>query len=400
MIEGAAQPSRLPRHVVVLGLISFLTAMSSAMVYGLLPIFLVQVLGATIASVGIIEGLAEGGMSLARICSGLISDRIGRRKPLVLLGYAVSAANKVLFPLASSLVMVLLARSIDRIGKGLRDAPRDAFMTDVTPAQVRGAGFGLRLAFYTTGYVVGPLTAMSLMTISGDNFRLVFWIAVIPAALAILFLVFGIKETLPKRFVARPLRLQRGDFAQFTASFWWAIASASLLSLARFSHAFLILKAHSIGIDAAYVPVMIILMHSVYAAAAYPFGVLADRIDRRLQLMLGAFILVGADLALIGANVAWVAMLGAALWGLQMAVTQGLLAALVADAAPVALRGTAFGVYDLAIGLASFIASTSAGVLWSVGGAAATFGFSTLIGVVVIVVLASRPAKRAVVGPK
>ena len=190
----------LPRHIAVLGLISLLTAMSSAMVYGLLPVFLVKSLGATTASVGFIEGIAEAMMSLARICSGLASDWMGRRKPLVLLGYAVSAVNKVMFPLASTVSMVLAARVIDRIGKGLRDAPRDAFMTDVTPTKIRGSGFGLRLAFYTTGFVIGPLVAMGLMALSGDNFRLVFWVAVIPAALAIVILVFAIKEQVPKKF--------------------------------------------------------------------------------------------------------------------------------------------------------------------------------------------------------
>jgi MFS family permease len=365
------------------------------MVYGLLPVFLVRVLGATTASVGLIEGAADGMMSLTRIFSGFASDWMGRRKPLVLIGYAVSAVNKLMFPLAGAVSMVLAARVIDRMGKGLRDAPRDAFMTDVTPAQIRGSGFGLRLAFYTTGYFIGPLVAMALMAASGDNFRLVFWIAVIPAALAIVVLVFGITETIPKQFAARPLRLRRSDFAQFTGAFWWAIAIASLLSLARFSHAFLILKASSIGIDAAYVPMMMILMHLCYAITAYPFGILADHINRRLQLMLGAVVLIGADLVLATATAAWLAMAGAVLWGLQLAITQGLLAASVADAAPVAQRGAAFGIYDLVIGAATFVASVVAGLLWSLGSPAWAFGFSALIGTTAIVVLSIRPASRA-----
>jgi MFS family permease len=386
---------RLPRQLAILGAISFLTAMSSAMVYGLLPVFLVRVLGATTASVGLIEGAAEGMMSLTRIFSGFASDWMGRRKPLVLIGYTVSAVNKLLFPLAGTVSMVLAARVIDRMGKGLRDAPRDAFMADVTPAQIRGSGFGLRLTFYTVGYVVGPLLAMTLMSASGDNFRLVFWIAVIPAALAIAVLVAGIKETIPKWFSPRPLRLRYSDFAQFSGAFWWAIAIASLLSLARFSHAFLILKASSIGIDAAYVPVMMILMHLCYAVAAYPFGILADHIDRRFQLMLGAGVLIIADLLLASATALWLAMAGALLWGLQLAVTQGLLGASVADAAPVAQRGTAFGIYDLAIGAATFFASTAAGALWNIGGPAWAFGFSALIGTVTIFVLSFRPASHA-----
>jgi MFS family permease len=382
---------RWPRHAAVLGTISLLTAISSAMVYGLLPVFLVKVLGASMASVGFLEGIAEGMMALARMASGLASDWMGRRKPLVLLGYAVSAVNKVMFPLAGAVSTVLAARVIDRIGKGLRDAPRDAFMTDVTPARIRASGFGLRLAFYTTGFVIGPLAAMGLMALSGDDFRLVFWIAVIPAMLAIVILLFGITEKLPKTFAPRLLRLRRSDFALFTGAFWWAVAIASLLSLARFSHAFLILKAHSIGIDAAFVPIMLVLMHVVYAVAAYPFGVLADHIDRRLQLGIGAIILIGSDIVLATATVAWMAAIGAALWGLQMAVTQGLLSASIADAAPTTLRGAAFGIFDLCIGFAAFVASAAVGALWMVGGPPLAFGFSGSIAVAVIVLLLFRP---------
>jgi MFS family permease len=301
--EGQAS---LPRHIVVLGVISLLTAASSAMIYGLLPVFLVRVMGVTMASVGLIEGLAEAATSLAKIGSGLASDWIGRRKPLVLLGYAVSAVNKVLFPLAGDVSVVLAARVIDRIGKGMRDAPRDAFLADVTPAQIWGSGFGLRIAFYTTGFVIGPLTAIALMTLSGDNFRLVFWIALIPAVAAIVVLLFGIKER-PRAFARgeRRLRLRLGELARFPGVFWWAVATASFLSLARFSLAFLVLKAHHIGVDAAFVPIMLVVMHLVYAAAAYPFGVLADRADRRLQLGLGAVVLICADLVLACADAFW-----------------------------------------------------------------------------------------------
>ena len=394
--DDQQMPQQLPRHVAVLGVISLLTAMSSAMVYGLLPVFMVKSLGATTAAVGLIEGIAEAMMSVARIFSGLASDWMGRRKPLVLLGYAVSAINKMMFPLAGAVSTVLAARVIDRIGKGLRDAPRDAFMTDVTPAKIRGSGFGLRLAFYTTGFVIGPLAAMGLMELSGDDFRLVFWVAVIPAAVAIVILLFAIKEQVPKVFPQRPLLLRRSELALFAGPFWWAIAIASLLSLARFSYAFLILKAHSVGIDAAFVPVMLVLMHVIYAVAAYPFGVLADHIDRRLQLGIGAAILIGADIVLTIANVGWMTGIGAGLWGLQMAVTQGLLSASVADAAPVTLRGTAFGIYDLSVGFATFAASTAAGALWMAGGPPLAFGFSGLIAAAAILLLLFQPISKAV----
>ena len=395
-LEGST-PRRLPRHIVVLGIISLLTAMSSAMVYGLLPVFLVRVLGATVASVGVIEGVAEAMTSLTKIVSGFASDRMGRRKPLVLLGYAVSAINKVMFPLAGDVFTVFVARVIDRAGKGMRDAPRDAFLTDVTPVKVRGSGFGLRLAFYTTGFVIGPLAAITLMKLSGDNFQLVFWIAVIPAFVAVIVVLFGLKEPVRKTFAAEPFRMpRRAEFAQLAGPFWWAIAVASLLSLARFSHAFLVLKAHHIGIDAAFVPIMLVIMHLVYAAAAYPFGMLADHMDRRLQLGIGAAILVSADIVLAVAQVGWLSATGAALWGLQMAVTQGLLLASVGDAAPRELRGTAFGIYDLVVGSATFVASSAAGALWMAGGPELAFGFSGLIAVAAMVLLLFQPAPRSV----
>ena len=386
---------RLPRHIVVLGCISFLTAMSSAMVYGLLPVFLVTVLHVSASFVGVIEGIAEAMTSFAKVGSGLASDWLGRRKPVVLLGYALSAANKIMFPLAASASTILTARAIDRIGKGIRDAPRDAFLADVTPAPVRGSGFGLRLAFYTTGFVVGPLTAIAIMWLSGDDFRLVFWIAVIPAALAIVVLLVALREP-PRRLQARApqLRLLHRDIAGFPRTFWWAILVAGLLSLARCSLAFLVLKAHAIGIDAAFVPIVLVVTYLAYASAAYPFGVLADRMNRRIQLAIGAAVLVAADIALAGANETWTVSLGAALWGLQMAVTQGLLSASVADAAPEHLRGTAFGVYELAVGLATLAASATAGVLWTIGGPGLAFGASAVVAALAALVLWRQP-KRA-----
>jgi MFS family permease len=253
------------------------------------------------------------------------------------------------------------------------------------------------LAFYTTGFVIGPLAAITLMKLSGDNFQLVFWIAVIPAFVAVIVVLFGLKEPGRKTFAAQPFRMpRRADFAQLAGPFWWAVAVASLLSLARFSHAFLVLKAHHVGIDAAFVPIMLVIMHLVYAAAAYPFGMLADHMDRRLQLGIGAAILVSANIVLAVAQVGWLSATGAALWGLQMAVTQGLLLASVGDAAPRELRGTAFGIYDLVVGSATFVASSAAGALWMAGGPELAFGFSGLIAVAAMVLLLFQPAPRSV----
>jgi MFS family permease len=388
------QPGRgLSPNVAVLGIVSLLMGMSSAMIYGLLPVFLVKALGASATIVGLIEGLAEATTSVMKIFSGAASDLIGRRKPLVVLGYALSAVNKLLFPLAETASTVLVARIADRIGKGIRDAPRDALLADMTPAEIRGAGFGLRFALYTIGAVAGPLAAIALMTASGDDFRLVFWIALLPGFASIVVLLIGVTEEPCRRSDAVTwLPIRRSDLAQLSAPFWWAISIAAIFSLARFSPAFLVLKAHDIGVDAAFVPFILVIMYAVYSAAAYPFGVLADHVDRHLQLGIGAVVLIGADLLLASADAVWMAALGAALWGLQMGVTQGLLSAAVADAAPQQLRGTAFGILDLAVGLATFTASAGAGLLWTFAGPAGSFVAGAALAAAVIVMLPFRPA--------
>ena len=381
----------LSPNVAVLGIVSLLMGMSSAMIYGLLPVFLVTILGASTTTVGLIEGTAEATTSAVKIFSGVASDWIGRRKPLVVLGYTLSAVNKLLFPLAESASIVLIARIADRVGKGVRDAPRDALLADVTPSAIRGSGFGLRFALYTVGAVAGPIVAIVLMALSGDNFRLVFWIALLPGFASIGVLLIGVKEPPNQHPDERGwLPIRRHDLALLGAPFWWAISIAAIFSLGRFSPAFLVLKAHNIGVDAAFVPIILVIMYAIYCAAAYPFGMLADRINRHLQLGIGSFILVCADVMLAHAGTLWMTGLGAALWGLQMGVTQGLLSAAVADAAPERLRGTAFGIFDLAIGLTTFAASAGAGALWTFGGAASSFVAGAALAAAVIVMLLFR----------
>ena len=373
-------PRRLSPNVAALGYVSMLTAMSSAMIYGLLPVFMVRVLGISIASVGLIEGIAEASNSLIKIVSGAASDWIGRRKPLVIFGYTLSAVIKTVFPVAETASAVLAARVIDRLGKGIRDAPRDAFLADVTAKEIRGEGFGLRLALAISGFVVGPLIAIGLMKLSGDNFRLVFWIALIPTYLSIVVLLLTVKE-LPFNLdeSQRWHPIHRSDITALPAAFWWVVTIASLLSLARFSQAFLLLKAHDIGVDAAFVPMVLVLMYLVFSVAAYPFGILADHLDRRLQLGIGTAVLISADVVLANANTVWLTALGAALWGLQLGVTQGLLGATIADIAPGRLRGTAFGVYDVAIGVGTFVASAGTGALWMAGGPSIAFSVSACV---------------------
>jgi MFS family permease len=385
-------PRRLSPNIAALGYVSMLTALSSAMIYGLLPIFMLKILGLSIASVGIIEGMAEAANSLIKIISGAASDWIGRRKPLVVFGYTLSTVVKTVFPVADSVSAVLAGRVIDRLGKGIRDAPRDAFLADLTAKEIRGEGFGLRLALAIAGFVVGPPIAITLMKLSGDDFRLVFWIALIPAYLSIVVLLIAVKE-LPRSYDEDPrrLRIRRADIVALPIAFWWVIAIAGLLSLARFSQAFLVLKAFEVGLAAAFVPGVLVVTYLVYSMTAYPFGILADHLDRHLQLGVGTVILIGSDIVLASSSSTWMTAVGAALWGLQLGVTQGLLGATIADVAPNRLRGTAFGIYDIAIGIGTFVASASAGALWMAGGPSIAFGVSGCIALAAALVLLLRP---------
>ena len=380
--------STLSPNISALGWVSMLTAISSAMIYSLLPVFLTRVLGVGIGSVGLIEGAAEAATSFVKIASGATSDRLGRRKPLVVFGYLLSALTKTVYPVAGSWLPVFGARLVDRLGKGIRDAPRDAFLTDLTATPVRGAGFGLRLALAIAGFVVGPLVAMGLMRLSGDNFRLVFAVALLPAYLSIVVLLVSVRELRSNHGdrARRPM-IRARDIAALPPTFWSIVAIAALLSLARCSQAFLALKALAVGIDAALVPAVLALMHLVFSVTAYPFGRLADHASRRLQLAIGATILMVADIALAAAGSIWLTAIGAALWGLQLGATQGLLGAAIADAAPDDACATAFGIYDVAVGIATFTASVGTGVLWTVGGPAVAFAAGACVAAAAAVLL-------------
>ncbi|TBR12734.1 MAG: MFS transporter [Rugosibacter sp.] len=366
--------SKLPSSIVALGLVSLFMDLSSEMIHSLLPVFLVTVLGASALSVGFIEGIAEATASIVKIFSGVISDWMGRRKPLVLLGYGLAALTKPLFPLANGIGAVLTARFIDRVGKGIRGAPRDALIADITLPENRGAAYGLRQAMDTVGGFAGPLLAMALMVATQDNFRLVFWVAVVPAFICVLLIIFGVEEpesTRPAAQLRSPLR--RENLHRLAPRFWWLVAFAAVLTCARFSEAFLLLRAENVGLAVTWVPLMLVVMNIVYAVSAYPFGRLSDNGGRRHLLALGIFFLIVSDLVLALASNIWLIGLGAALWGLHMGATQGLLSALVADAAPADLRGTAFGVFNLASGLALLAASVIAGGVWAAFGPAMTF---------------------------
>jgi len=362
---------------------------SSEIIHALLPLFLTTTLGVSVALVGLIDGVAEATASIVKAFSGYLSDRMRRRKPLIMLGYSLAALSKPLFPVAGGAMLVLAARFVDRIGKGLRDAPRDALVADVTPEAIRGRAYGLRQALDTTGALLGPLLAIALMVLFADDMRAVFWVAVVPAGLAVLLVVFGVEDRAagPEAENAQaPIRFH--DIAQLDRRFWGVVATAVVLTLARFSEAFLVLKASEEGLPLALAPFVLVVMNILYALGAYPAGALSDSLGARGLLLTGVAALIAADLLLAFAPGLTGAFIGIALWGTHMAFTQGLLAKLVAERAPEALRGSAFGLFNLATGLALLVASVVAGLLWDHLGSAATFlvgaGFATATGMMLL----------------
>ena len=364
----------VPRTVIALGFVSLCMDTSSEIIHSLLPAFLVTVLGANALSIGIIEGAAEATTAIARIFSGALSDWLGKRKLLVLIGYGLAALTKPLFPLATGVGTVFIARFLDRIGKGIRGAPRDALIADVTPLELRGTAFGLRQSMDTVGAFLGPMLAILMMAATGGDFRFAFWIAVIPAALAVLLILYGVHEpAAPGEGERRQFPVRRAELARLGVEYWWLVGIATVLTLARFSEAFLLLAAQHAGMALALIPAVLVLMNIAYAASAYPFGRLADRRSRPNLLMMGISFLIAADIVLATAGSVWQVMAGAAVWGLHMGATQGLLSVIVADVVPADLRGTAFGLYSLITGAAMLAESIIAGSLWTAVGPAATF---------------------------
>lgn len=393
--RGFSRLRQIPSSVWALGLVSLLMDFSSEMIHALLPVYLVGAMGATMAQVGVIEGVAEATASIVKVFSGALSDWFGKRKLLAIIGYGMAALTKPVFPLASSIGWVVAARFLDRVGKGVRGAPRDALVADIAPAPLRGAAFGLRQSLDTVGAFIGPAVAGVVMWATVDDIRAVFWTAVIPAALAVLVLVLGVREppAAPRRPARFPLHLD--ELRGLGGVFWAVVAVSIAFHLARFSEAFLILRAQGLGLPDLFAPLTLVVMNVVYAAAAYPAGAFSDRGDRVTPLALGLLVLVAADALLAMTASLPMAWVGVALWGLHMGLTQGLLATLVADAAPPQLRGTAFGVFNLAGGVALLAASLAAGALWDTYGPRATFGFGAgFAALALLSLMALRLARR------
>lgn len=383
---GDATWRRLPAGIWALGFVSLLMDVSSEMIHALLPVYLVVGLGATALTVGIIEGIAEATAAITKVFSGALSDRIGRRKEIAALGYGLAAVTKPIFPLAPTVGWLVAARFIDRVGKGIRGAPRDALVADIAPPELRGAAFGLRQSLDTAGAFIGPLLAIGLMWLFADDFAAVFWVAVIPAFGALALILFAVHEPARPsglRKVANPLSGR--ELVALGAIYWWVVAVAAVFTLARFSEAFLILRAEGLGLSLMLVPLVLVVLNIAYALSAYPVGATSDRVNRIALLIVGLLLLIAADLVLAFAPGLWGVLAGVVLWGLHMGFTQGILAALVADSAPPELRGTAFGMFNLVTGGALLLASVIAGLLWDRFGAEWTFLAGAVFALVTIV---------------
>jgi len=400
MPDSTAQPPttyrRIPSAVWALGFVSLFMDVSSELIHALLPLFLVDRLGATLLTVGLIEGVAEATAGITKVFSGALSDWFGRRKLLAVLGYGLGALSKPLFPLAGSAGLVLAARFVDRVGKGIRGAPRDALVADVTPADLRGAAYGLRQALDSVGAFLGPLFAVLLMAVYADHIRAVLWWAVLPGAISVCLIVFAVREPAPAGRPRRGAPLRRADLAALPRGYWITVLIGVLFTFARFSEGFLVLKGQQAGLALTLVPLVLVAMNLVYAAASTPVGALSDRLGRSGLLAGGMLVLAAADVVLAAIPGLAGLFAGVALWGLHMALSQGLLAAMVADAAPASLRGTAFGVFNLATGIVLLLASLLAGALWQAAGPGATFaagaGFAAAA---TVVLLALSPQRRA-----
>ncbi len=382
----------LPASIWALGVGSMFMDMSSELIHSLLPIFMASVLGASMAAIGVVEGVAEATAAVTKVFSGALSDYLGRRKALVVLGYGLAAISKPMFPLATSVGCVFTARFVDRVGKGIRGAPRDALVADITPSPLRGAAYGLRQALDSVGAFIGPLLALLFMIWFANDIKAVMWVAVVPAFVTVAVVVLYVRE--PERVhasAAAKVPLTLADVKRLPAPYWLVVLLGAMFTLARFSEAFLVLRARDVGVALGYVPLVLIVMNVFYAAFAYPAGRLADRVSRSTLLLVGLALLIAADVVLAVAALPAPAFAGVALWGLHMALTQGLLAKLVADAAPAILRGTAFGVFNLISGGALLLASVIAGALWSTFGAPATFLGGAAFATVAAIGLLARP---------
>jgi MFS family permease len=396
-MSDAPQPerARLPGSIWALGFVSLLMDVSSEAIHSLLPVFMATVLGASMLTIGLLEGAAEATALIIKVFSGALSDWWGKRKPLAIMGYGLGALSKPLFALATGMGLIVTARLLDRVGKGIRGAPRDALVADIAPPEMRGAAFGLRQSLDTAGAFMGPLLAMGLMLLWANDFRAVFWAATVPALLCVALLVWGVKEPERESSAVRTNPISRDNLRRLSSAYWWVVAIGAVFTLARFSEAFLVLRAQQGGLALAWTPLVLIALNLVFSAGAYPLGKLSDSVSHTRLLVAGMVVLIVADGLLAWSNHGTVFWLGIALWGLHMALTQGLLATMVADTAPANLRGTAFGMFNLVCGVSMLVASGLAGWLWDRLGAPSTFVAGMVYGALALLGLGLRKRRAA-----
>jgi MFS family permease len=386
--------AKIPKGIWVLGFVSMFMDISSEIIHSLLPVFMVSTLGASMFVVGVIEGVAEATALIVKIFSGALSDYLGKRKGLAVLGYGLGALSKPFFAMAGTSGMVFTARFADRIGKGIRGAPRDALVADLVSPDIRGAAFGLRQSLDTIGAFLGPLLAIGLMLLLANDFRTIFWLAAIPAFISVALLYFGLQEPAQKVGAKRTNPIKLENIKRLNRPYWWVVFIGAVFTLARFSEAFLVLRAQQGGLALALVPLVLVIMNLVYSMSAYPIGKLSDRMSHHTLLALGLVVLIIADLVLAASNHWAIVLIGVAIWGLHMGMTQGLLATMIANTAPADLRGTAFGFFNLVSGIAMLFASIVAGLTWDSFGAKYTFIVGAAMSLLALILVLRNKARQ------
>jgi len=378
------------RNVFILGVVSFFTDISSEAVYPLVPIFLTKSLGAPLAVVGAIEGVAEGTASIVRWLSGWLSDRLGRRKSFVVLGYGMAAVAKPLLALAFHWPVVLFARFVDRFGKGVRTAPRDALVAQWTERGERGRAFGFHRAVDTAGAVLGPLGALALLAVLGENFRLIFLLAFIPAVLGMVLLRL-VAERTPRPEPSAAVEPKGGG--GLGAAYYGFFAVSLVFALGNSSDAFLILRSRNLGLGVSEAVLAYVAYNTSYSLLAMPAGIVSDRLGRRNVIGLGFAVFAAVYLGFAAIDAGAYVWLLFPVYGVYMALTEGVGRALVADLVPSERRGSALGLYQGGVGLMALLSSIMAGLLWDHVGPSAPFflgGSTAALALVLLLILLPR----------
>ncbi len=380
------QAAPLPATVWILGIASLLNDVSTEIIHSVLPLYMVTALGASFIAVGLLEGTAEALASVLKVGAGGLSDLLGKRKALVVSGYALSTLVKGCYALAGDMTMVMIARLGDRVGKGIRVGPRDALVADSTSPEQRGAAYGLRQSLDTVGAVIGPGLSFVLLSLWHMDYKNIFAIAIVPGIIAVLLLLIGVREPEKRESKSDDKKLHKDLLKRLSPAYWSLVVVSFLFNLGNSSDAFILLKGKEAGLALGMVPLMLVVMNVFYAACAYPAGKLSDKLGRVAMLRVGLLFYALVYLGFAFCNTQWQVWTLMALYGVQLGLTQGTLLALVSDVTDADTRGTAFGMISLVTGLALLPASLIAGFLWQNVGSWATFGAGTVCSVVALIV--------------